>query len=383
MVFLLLAACQALPTYPAPGRSILETRYDPANPDSFQVDLRSKDLSAYDLRDNLEDIQNGTFDTLTTWPEKQWLPDGFDPDQILETGLNPGLGVHRLHRQGITGQGVSIAIIDQTLYPPHQEYKDRLELLEMVGNAGGVSMHGPAVASLAVGETTGVAPGASLYFIAAEIPTQVSGEKELRDFTYLAQAVRRVMEINQGLPAEEKIRALSLSIGWEPGEPAYDVMNAAMAEARDAGIFVISSNLEETYPGFGFNGLGRVPSASADRLASYEAGVFWSRFLADPRFAQWFSGRLLVPMDSRTYASRMGPQEYEWARSGGWSWCPPYLAGLYALAAQVRPQVTPAEFWQAVVDTSVPKSIVYEGNDIQIGTIVQPVKLIEALQNLN
>ena len=66
-------------------------------------------------------------------------------------------------------------------------------------------MHGPAVASLAVGRTIGVAPEADLYYIAA-----MTGRRGLFGWTYnfhdYAQGVRRVLEINDQLPADRKIR---------------------------------------------------------------------------------------------------------------------------------------------------------------------------------
>ena len=40
---------------------------------------------------------------------------------LLEAGRDPGLGVHSLQARGITGQGVKIAIIDQSLLTDHPE----------------------------------------------------------------------------------------------------------------------------------------------------------------------------------------------------------------------------------------------------------------------
>ena len=138
---LILAGCQVLPvlTMPTPtpddARSTLEIHYDPNNADAFQVDLRMRDLSAYDLRGSAEDLLHSIFDTRTKWPGEEWLPEGFDPSAILESGKDPGLGVRELHRKGITGEGVSIAIIDQALYQQHSEYTERIAFYEMSGNA--------------------------------------------------------------------------------------------------------------------------------------------------------------------------------------------------------------------------------------------------------
>ena len=74
-----------------------------------------------------------------------------------------------VHQNGITGKGIGLAIIDHPLLVGHVEYRDRLKSYEEIRvQAGGAAeMHGPAVASVAVGQTVGVAPGADLYYIAS------------------------------------------------------------------------------------------------------------------------------------------------------------------------------------------------------------------------
>jgi len=56
-------------------------------------------------------------------------------------------------------------------------------------------------------------------------------------------------------------------------------------------------------------------------------------------------------MDSRTTASFTGISEYVFYREGGWSWSIPYIAGLYALAAQVDPEIPPERFWSLAMET--------------------------------
>ncbi|HSL95742.1 MAG TPA: hypothetical protein VLA35_07490, partial [Thermoleophilia bacterium] len=48
------------------------------------------------------------------------------PRVRLERAKDPGLGVRDLHAQGVTGAGVSVAIIDGQLRRDHVEYADRL-----------------------------------------------------------------------------------------------------------------------------------------------------------------------------------------------------------------------------------------------------------------
>ena len=66
--------------------------------------------------------------------------------------------------------------------------------------------------------------------------------------------------------------------------------------------------------------------------------------------------------------------------TNGRSWGVPYLAGLYALACQVDPDITPDKFWSTALDTgqSINLSVYEEGCR---AVIVQPVRLIEALES--
>ena len=59
-------------------------------------------------------VPNITFNEETVFPEE--MSDTFPAKEYLEAGKKPGLGVEALHEQGITGKGVSIAVIDQVLY---------------------------------------------------------------------------------------------------------------------------------------------------------------------------------------------------------------------------------------------------------------------------
>lgn len=99
------------------------------------------------------------------------------------------------------------------------------------------------------------------------------------------------------------------------------------------------------------------------------------------RFLREKAGRglVLTPMDSRTKASPTGPHDYVFYRSGGVSWTAPYLAGLYALACQVKPDVTPEEFLACISRTGDRLDLPgLEKLDIP-AMMVNPTRLIETL----
>jgi subtilisin family serine protease len=353
--------------------------FDPDSPDAFQVDLRSRDLTKIDMRSSLADLMYAVFDSKTQWPTADKMPVGFDWQKIMELNKDPGLGVRALHKQGITGKGVSIAIIDQTLLVDHIEYEERLRLYEETedirSDAPEARLHGAAVASISVGNSIGVAPEADLYFIG----TGFCGAKKLEDIDYAcwAKAVRRIVEINKSLSIDRKIRVLSLSWGWNSKSINYEEIRDAVNEAKAAGIFVISSSLGRT-DNLNFQGLGRDPLSNPNDFWGYRPGLWWQKSFYQQGLA---SPTLLVPMDSRTTASPTGTEDYVYYRQGGWSWCIPYLAGTYALAVQVKPDITPEQFWENALNTGKTIHIGHRGRDYKFGVILDPQALIEAIKS--
>ena len=297
----------------------------------------------------------------------------------METGKDLGLGLQTLHEQGITGKGIGIAIIDQTLLVDHIEYKDRIRVYEEAEDITGgwmqVQMHGPAVASIAVGKSVGVAPEADLYFIATGDCGGATSIENL-DFSCRAKAIRQIVEINKDLPTNRKIRVLSMSIGWVPDSKGYNEITAAVNEAKKAGIFVISSSLSQVY-NLNFHGLGRDPLSDPNEIKSYEPGAWWQNQFYQQGLS---TDTLLVPMDSRTTAGPTGTEDYVFYREGGWSWAIPYLAGAYALAAQVKPTIAPEKFWKIALQTGRTIQIQYNGKDYDFGVILDPQALIETLK---
>jgi hypothetical protein len=147
--------------------------------------------------------------------------------------------------------------------------------------------------------------------------------------------------------------------------------------AERSGVFVISTSLEETH-GLAFHGLGRDPRQDPDSPTSYGLGSWWAKtYLDGYRFPT--GTRLLVPMDARTTASPSAAQDFVYYPTGGWSWSVPYLAGLYALACQVHPDITPKAFWATAMRTASTLTISHQGEHIELGSVVDPVSLVETL----
>lgn len=338
-------------------------------------DLRSLDISDLSLEDRTRDLSLISFDEKTVWPEK--LPEGFDPERILELGKDPGLNIRTLHEQGLTGKGVHIAIIDSNLNLSHREYPDNLKFYEILHAFGNdVGMHGAAVASIAVGKSCGMAPDAELLYIST-----TSGRFTLlglvTDTTYIAKGIDRVLEINRLLPEDKKIRVISISLGYEKTLGQSSVA-AAIERAKQAGVFVITTTPESSYD-FRLMGLGRDPADDPNDVSSYKPGLLWEEDLYyNP---DWYAPEklLLVPMDARTFADSNDPEGYEFSARGGSSWAVPWLSGLYALCVQKDPDITPEIFLEKAFETGTIQRWEHNGTEYQLGTIIDPVALVESL----
>jgi hypothetical protein len=250
----------------------------------------------------------------------------------------------------------------------HIEYKDRVRFykeidLDPIEEA---SMHGAAVASLAAGKSVGVAPEADLYYVAAP--------QAGRDFERIARCVDELLQVNEGLSADSKIRVISISMGPKPDEKGYADIMDAIRRADEAGVFVVTCSTEDTHS-LKFHGLGRAPLSDPDDALTYTAGCWWDSLpdLLPDR------DTMLVPMDSRTVAAPTGVKDYRFDRLGGWSWSVPYIAGLYALACQVNPDVTPSSFWETALNTGFVFAETTPLGAAVEGRIVNPGALIEAL----
>jgi membrane protease YdiL (CAAX protease family) len=378
------APLQAIPALPRLDQSAADSLWQlgplaklPTPSPDGEIDLRSYDLSGMDLSGDGEILSKQTsFSSKTVWPPADRMPADFDRERILDLGRNPGLGVRSLHARGITGRGVGIAIIDQPLLTTHEEFGGRLRWYEVInpGLSNMASMHGSAVSSLAVGRTSGVAPEADLYYFSMGDDLLTVSLWQLH---YVARAIRRVLQLNEVLPAEDRIRVISISLGWNltTGAGCYDVA-AAVEEARARGVLVVHTSMENVY-GIGYMGLGRDPLQDPDQFESYKPGSWWE--------SSFYSGsmtgrRLYAPMDSRTTADFTGPSDYVFYRTGGLSWTTPWIAGVYALAVQVDPALTPERFLELAERTGRTVEILHEGKTYPLGPIIDPVALIAALK---
>ena len=368
-------------------KSLSEIEY-PQMPD--YLDLISCDLSALDLSGECDRLYKADFDCKTKWPES--IPEGFKPEEIINFHKNPGLGLKEDHSKGITGKGVNIGFIDKNLLVDHIEYKDRVKYYDELNTKSAVAhMHASAVVSIAAGKNIGVAPEADIYLISCENFNVADGKSEL-DYSWEAQAIDKMIELNKNLAIEDKIRVLSISAVCSPEVKGYDEFMAGIERAKQENIFVICGNSFENYENnFCFYGLDIKPLVDKDDFNNYYPMNWdnWIRLVkGKDNFESYYLDKikeinpnemLLIPLECKTMASPTGNEDYMYNGYGGWSWIMPYIAGVYALACQVKPDISPEEFWSLALETGESRSIELQDKAYG-GKIINPVKLIDALK---
>lgn len=329
----------------------------------WMLSMAGFDVEQYDLSDYPSEMFSYT--SLTKWGKK---PKDFNPKEVLEEGKNPGLGIRELHKRGIDGTGMSMAIIDDPLMP-HPEYQNNIVYYETFGYGDNpyASMHGSAVSSISVGKTCGVAPKAKLYFFAANSYENFHQDgmytsKDKQTYLHCIHALERILKINEQLPENEKIKVVSVSWDLLAQDELSKQMKDTLEKCQKVGIFVNHTGIRRM--GLKEHGLDRDIAKSADDVSGYKK----SYFLQD----RYQKDALCFPMNHRTVASHIRPDEYIHEAAGGWSWIKPYESALYLLAKQVSSDLTFEEFWQKGLETGV--------YDKKLGaTIVQPIRLIDTL----
>ena len=337
-----------------------------------RYEFRSYDLSNIELTNDIIE-KDYIFNTETKWPEN--LPEYFDLNKIIKYGKNPGLNVKNLHKEGITGKGVNVGIVDGRLLVDHKEIKNNIkvyeETFEMEGSA---FYHSTPITSILAGDSNGVAPDVGIYYM-AYLDNNIDYES---GYIELGKAIERLVEINRTLPEDDKMSVISISSGWNPNSENASGIYEAIEKAKEENIFVISARLFETHD-LKFNGLRRDALDDPDKISSFAYTK-----LSSYSFDEDDKDILLLPIDGRWMASSTGVEEYLYYSKGAWSMAIPYVSGLYALANQVNPEITPEEFWSTAISTGNKVedkgrfALDYKGRNAKI---INPVKLIEAISS--
>ncbi len=315
-------------------------------------DLSNKDMSKVSLKS----ISNTSFDEATKWPKETNLPKSFNPNSWMTIGKDPGLNLSKIHQSGITGKGVSVAVIDKTILSTHNEFKDRITYIK-IGYQTDPHFHGMACASILAGKTCGVAPDAKLYYFSCP-------DTRNKFSSCYIDAIDKIIEINKTLPEKEKIKIASISDGFgKQSGKEWDKWQEAVKRANSAGVTIVYSN---SLGKDKFIWGGCAPLKDRNNPSNYELSNYLKGIKTN-NDKSW----ILVPGDFRTTASNNGDNQYVYWGEGGFSWAIPYVTGLAALAWQINPNLS---FDEIVNKLTTTKTVTSEGR-----YIINPEAFIKAI----
>ncbi len=284
-------------------------------------------------------------------------------EEVMENGKNPGLGIRKLHKEGLMGKGINVAIIDQNLLLHHPEFDGKIAGYYDTGceqNPNSGSMHAPAVTSILVGNKIGVAPDAKVYFAAAP---SWKGDSE-----YYAKGLYWIIDENKKLPEGEKIRVVSVSAA-PSGEGSFFTKNTIMWDeavlaAQEEGILVLDCRSDKTT---GIIAPAYYDTENPEDVALCKGGYPAYKYVVP-------STHVGVPTSFRTVAEEYweGTPSYQYTGRGGLSWGIPYAAGVLALGWQVNPALDNDQIIQTLFETC---AVSNDGSNI-----IDPTAFIEAVK---
>lgn len=306
------------------------------------------------------------------WTRRLCLSLANIPASIFGVGLGSspaGLtGASELHKKGIDGSGVRVAVIDQGftkfgagdedvvgVYNANTgEFKQQLEesktdiAYEMATKQKGFSFHGNAMAGIITGETLGmkgIAPGAEVLGISV-----LDDQKRLTPKVFI-DGLRWLAAHHQ----EQQIAAVSISLAYfNPTDTERDEVQRLFSQLRREGVSVVVA-AGNRGPGAGS---ANFPSTLNDAIS---AGSFTQGFVPGPYDDRIdsYSGRggqgvrgphLIGPGGSLFTKDHNGLVDL----TSGTSNVAPMVVGSLALLKQAFPQATVEEREQALFSTARP-----------------------------
>ena len=289
------------------------------------------DFSEYDFsKCSLEAMSKICFSSSTKWPNKNKLPKGFIPQEILKKSTTTNQHVKNLHASGITGKGITVAVLDSGFQGQnHVEFEnanlvkctiDRQEELEY-------HFHMEDVLAKLCGKNLGIAPDVKVLYY------EVSTEKD--DSESINSALKDVLKrIDNG----ENIRIVNRSGPFTRGdEPMqYEKENFELVDRlRSKNCEVICSD----FFGENFFCCGTTFLNDNDDINKYEPASFLNE-----KFKEKSKNSINILCAGRTIPEFCIPNGYKYEVVDCFSWTIPQASGYYALCLQINPHLTFEQF---------------------------------------
>ena len=269
----------------------------------------------------------------------------------LDTSV-PIIQVPRLWDEGLTGEGVRIAIIDTGIDPEHPDFQGRIVETHDLTGEGPVDEHGHGThcASIAAGSGAasggkyrGVAPGASIY-----------SAKVLR-----ANGQGMMSDVMGGVDwaVDRGVQIISLSLGGPGPSDGRDALSEMCDAAVEEGIVLCIAAGNDGPNGYTVGSPGSArrvitigASSDLDRVATFSSRGPTTDGRAKPDVV--LPGVDIVA--ARAKDTAMGPViDEHYTVASGTSMATPHAAGVCALLLQAEPSLSPEEIKASLMATAV------------------------------
>lgn len=287
------------------------------------------------------------FETFKNTPSQN-LPEGWNPETVIENGFQLGQNVDKMHEMGYTGKGINVAVLDTPIII-HNDIKSSLKSYIVMDDVKELNLpadfHGQATSDILCGDKSGAAPDAKLTFIA-------TGNNKLE----WLKGLREIIDYNQKAELQDKIKVISLSWGFEEGEEGYDEFRAILKELYDDGVFVATADFNMLDESLSGTCLSYGCISKKDQMRNPND---FSNYVARDMYGNSNpENTLYVVSGDRTVASAKNPDKFRHDSQLSTSWTTPALAGIYTCALQCAEEngieLTPAKFWQWALESGVP-----------------------------
>jgi len=300
--------------------------------------LCGKDLSQYDLSGlDKEYFLWLTFNSSTIFPPADKMPAGISPEEILQRGKDPMLGIKKLHAQGIDGSGVKIAVFDSAWQSSdHQEYVGaNIEVVDIVDSDP--HFHADGVLANLCGRNIGVAPSASILHYS----NSMGGGEKGND-----ARIECLQDVLKRVKGGDAIRAVNISaplvfnneVRSEEYEKAKEQMMPLILELEELGCEVIDA---EKWGG---------DFSLCD--FNHETGNIQPSNWRNSRSERIDMGEVAFVSGGKVRPETATEDGYKYERDASVSWTIPQVVGMYALTLQQNPNLTWSQFARICKTTS-------------------------------
>lgn len=266
------------------------------------------DLSNNSFDHNISEsiIRTIPFSTKTVFPQDSIINQN---DKMFEIDSE----IKELHNNGITGEGINVAVIDYGFYEPHNEIKENIVSYckyEGIEN----HFHGVVVSSLLVGKTLGVAPSSKLYFYESRCSNQIE------------EVIKSLCDIYEKNKNGANIRVVNISASVHRESDKFDEI---VSKLKGQNCYVIDSIV------FG----DKFTCINQDSVTNELYYSWWQK-----ERECFFRSKIALVSGGRMIPLHNTKEDYMYCGSSSYSWCIPKLSGLFALALQIDPDLTLEEF---------------------------------------